>query len=341
MEPRWIEFQERLKQLTRQNGLRLRVFDSGNGYDISYQIGVSVKDSGDPLPVHRAKKLSPRNEFIAEVALQFCWNGGESSRRGGGIEVSHSNILSLQNDFITPNNIHVGVYPLMTFSMRGLLNVIYQRGMSEDLIAVVLGEALKGLNYLHEEHSEYIYNLNSNTVYCQLENPASIKIGYGCAIFEQFWSAHPKMHENHLDLSKICKWGCAPEIENDYSRYSTKCETWLVGLLGLDLYLGGIRARSRDDHLMDLIERVLGQRKGMASEDGWKLSRSFLDFERKCLNKNHLQRPSAQDLLKHQFIGDSKGLDFFTQWVQKALHQGIKRHKEVKEQIVNSSNKNS
>lgn len=326
MDDHWVKFQEKLNMQTLQNGGSLIIFDSVNG--IPYEVFKTIGVSSDNLLVYAALKLSPTyadSDKTEEVAIQLCSNISESkiiARRWKGLDVMHENLLCLKNDFVTSDNVYVGVYPRMSFSMRWLLNNVYQKGLPEDLVGVVLGEVLKSLCCLHEEHGRYIYNLNSGTVYCKLDSEETcIKIGYGCAVYEHNSKAHPKLHKNHLDPIKICDWGCSPEIEGDFGRYSKKSETWLVGLLGLDLYLGGIRAKDRDD-LMDLIERFLavGQKwKRMGNQDEWKPCSSFLDFERKCLNKNFLRRPNTEDLLKHEFIGSSKNLNFFTQWVKKVV----------------------
>lgn len=171
------------------------------------------------------------------------------------------------------------------------------------MVAVILKEVLKAVGYLHEEVGQYVYSISPDTVYVRFNKPA-IKIGYASSIYFHFTQPHIKIHKNHLPPAQICKWGCAPEIVEDFREYTTKSEIWLVGILGIDLLLGGIRVQRRDD-LLELMEKILGTKKGRKQKrDIWGFCFSELcrDFLRLCLKPSPYQRPSADDLLKHEFI---------------------------------------
>lgn len=236
--------------------------------------------------MYRAIKIPPpfvRNVSNSEVALKVS-KYDPGSLVSKSLEVSHKNILNLDHDFIDSNNGYVAEYVLMNGSLRGLMNNFYQYGMRDDLVAIVLKEALNGLNYLHEDASQYIYTLNADSVYCKLDG-LDIKIGYAASLYLHYSKAHKKVHEKHLPIRKICDWGCAPEVYDNYGNYSKKAEISLIGVLGIDLLLGGIRVRSREDFL-DLIQKVLttsvvrgrGLKRKKAEQGGFNLSYSCRDF---------------------------------------------------------------
>lgn len=272
------------------------------------------------------------------------------------LQLDHPNILGIKDALTFDDKFWVAFPSMYKGSLRCLMASCYKNGFPEELIAITLKEALKGLAYLHQEghgHREF----NSGHIYFGLEIPI-IKIGFLASIYEH--NSEYSQPSESLPETTICDWAAAPEVYNLTGEYTDKSDVWLVGITAMELAFGGIRVQNRQD-LEAMIAEVInsgkngdkendnqngtGKKKSMAKffkkmvkmlmsskskakKDSVsdaslmvtdrKLSQSFKEMLGECLNEDPEKRPTSDELLQHEFFKNCNDMFFFQDAVRLA-----------------------
>ncbi|XP_069471578.1 STE20-related kinase adapter protein beta isoform X2 [Ambystoma mexicanum] len=150
----------------------------------------------------------------------------------------HPNILTFSNVFTTGSHLWV-IAPFKAYGSAGqLLRTCFPEGMSETLIAHILHEAVKGLNYLHK--SDYIHrNLKAshilisregavclsglNRIYSLVHNGQKSKVAY----------------EFPESSTAVLPWLSPELLRQDMYGYNVKSDIYSVGITACELANGG------------------------------------------------------------------------------------------------------
>ncbi|WFD41913.1 non-specific serine/threonine protein kinase [Malassezia psittaci] len=159
--------------------------------------------------------------------------------------------------------------------------------LHEQHMAPVLREVLLALQYLHSENKLHRDIKAANVL---LSQNGSIKLAdFGVA--GQLTSAAKK------DSSFVgTPYWMSPEVVKQ-SGYDTKADIWSVGILAYELAEGDPPYANL--HPMKVLHLIPRNPPPTLPATHGKL---FCDFVRLCLTRDPLQRPSAQELLRHKFI---------------------------------------
>jgi len=170
---------------------------------------------------------------------------------------------------------------------------ITDKTLTEDQIAVVLKDALKGLVYLHSLRKIHRDIKAGNIL---LNDKGEGKL----ADFGVSGQLSDTMAKRNTVIGT--PFWMAPEVIQEVG-YDVKADIWSLGITAIEMGEG--KPPYSNIHPMRAIFMIPSRPPPKLTEpDSW--SADFNDFVAKCLTKNPEQRPSASEIIKHAFITKAK-----------------------------------
>ncbi|XP_060872905.1 serine/threonine-protein kinase 3-like [Metopolophium dirhodum] len=176
--------------------------------------------------------------------------------------------------------------------------------LSEDEIATILSDTLKGLEYLHSRRKIH-RDIKSGNILLNSEGHAKLA-DFGVA--EQLTDTMSK----RKTLIGTPFW-MAPEVISEIG-YDCVADIWSLGITALEMAEG--RPPYSDIHPMRAIFMIRTKPPPTFREpDKW--SPEFIDFVSQCLIKNPEERATATKMLDHEFIGNPMPPEILSQMITK------------------------
>ena len=223
-------------------------------------------------------------------------------------DLHHKNIINYITSYVVKNELSV----IMEYLAGGpLTDVVTQCVMNEEQIAAVCKETTQGLNYLHSQGIIH-RDIKSDNVILGMDGSVKL-IDFG-------FCANVKGDEEKRKTVVGTPYWMAPEVINKKS-YGKKIDIWSLGIMALEMKDG--RPPYFDEEPLRAMFLIATHTKPEILN--WdKCSKCFQDFVDKCLQRNSDDRPSAEELLEHPFLGgqsDLKTLIPLIIAVKKRLHK--------------------
>ena len=179
-------------------------------------------------------------------------------------------------------------------------NLPVNKGLSEELIAIICRETLKGLSYVHARNKIHRDIKAANILF---NSNGEVKVAdFGVS------AQLSKNTTSRYTLIGTPYW-MAPEIITQKG-CNTKADIWSLGITAIE-FAHGIPPYT---NLRPM--RALVQIPNLPSPKlKGNYSKEFQDFIRRCLTKKPRKRPSANDLLKHPFITGAGSLTLLAKMV--------------------------
>lgn len=206
--------------------------------------------------------------------------------------LSHPNVLTPHCAFM----VHRSLWQIMPFmaagslhtilSFHNILQALYPSGLEESIIATVLKEVVKALDYVHE--GGHIHrDVRAKNIF--IHASGEVKLG-------GFGSSARVFESPRTTFAGVVSW-MAPEAIFG-RRYDCKADIWSLGITAIELARG--RPPVPEKEPMKAISKAA---KGIVPifEDP-NFSKSFREMVRMCVVVDPQKRPSAQKLLKHSFF---------------------------------------
>jgi len=187
--------------------------------------------------------------------------------------------------------------------------------LSEDEIATVLSDTLKGLEYLHLRKKIH-RDIKAGNILLNMEGHAKL------ADFGVAGQLTDTMAKRNTVIGT--PFWMAPEVIQEIG-YDCVADIWSLGITALEMAEG--KAPYAEIHPMRAIFMIPTKPPPSFSQpDKW--SPGFIDFVSRCLVKNPDSRATASELLQHEFIKNSKAPEILADMIREA--------QDTKDQIQNN-----
>lgn len=180
-----------------------------------------------------------------------------------------------------------------------------KKTLTEDEIATILSDTLKGLEYLHLRRKIH-RDIKAGNILLNTEGHAKL------ADFGVAGQLTDTMAKRNTVIGT--PFWMAPEVIQEIG-YDCMADMWSLGITGLEMAEG--KPPYGDIHPMRAIFMIPTKPPpSFRKPDQW--SPEFIDFVSRCLVKNPEERATASELLQHQFIGNAKPPTILSQMIVEA-----------------------
>ncbi|KAK4436742.1 Serine/threonine-protein kinase fray2 [Sesamum alatum] len=294
-------------------------------YTMYEEVGTGVSAS-----VHRAL-CNPLNEIVAVKILDFERNNSDLSNISREAQtmglVDHPNVLKSHCSFVSDHNLWVVMPYMAGGSCLHILKATHPDGLEEVVIATILREVLKGLDYLHQ-HGHIHRDVKAGNIL--IDSRGAIKLGdFGVSAY--LFDSGDRQRMRNTFVGTPC-W-MAPEVMEQLHGYDFKADIWSFGITALEL-AHGHAPFSKYPPMKVLLMTLQNAPPGLDYERDKKFSKSFKQMIASCLVKDPLKRPSAKKLLKHSFFKQARSNDYIGRTLLEGLPalgdrlQALKRKEE-------------
>ncbi|KAI3867256.1 hypothetical protein MKW98_001690 [Papaver atlanticum] len=257
---------------------------------------------GASATVFRAIYL-PSNEVIAVKCLDLdrCNSNLDDIRKEAQtmILIDHPNVIKAFCSFVVEQCLWV-VMPFMAEgSCLHLMKIAYPDGFEEFVIATILKETLKALEYLHR-HGHIHRDIKAGNIL--LDSDGIVKLG-DFGVSACMFDKGDRQRSRNTFVGTPC-W-MAPEVLQPGSGYDFKADIWSFGITALEL-AHGHAPFSKYPPMKVLLMTIQNAPPGLDYDRDKKFSKSFKEMVAMCLVKDQTKRPTAEKLLKHSFFKHAK-----------------------------------
>ncbi|GKV09647.1 hypothetical protein SLEP1_g21116 [Rubroshorea leprosula] len=279
-------------------------------YTLYEEVGQGVSAS-----VHRALCI-PFNEIVAIKILDFerdnCDLNNISREAQTMILVDHPNVLKSHCSFVSDHNLWVVMPYMAGGSCLHILKAAYPDGFEEVVIATILREVLKGLEYLHH-HGHIHRDVKAGNIL--IDARGGIKLG-DFGVSACLFDSGDRQRMRNTFVGTPC-W-MAPEVMEQLHGYDFKADIWSFGITALEL-AHGHAPFSKYPPMKVLLMTLQNAPPGLDYERDRKFSKSFKQMIASCLVKDPSKRPSAKKLLKHSFFKQGRSNDYIARTLLEGL----------------------
>ncbi|KAI3806934.1 hypothetical protein L1987_22852 [Smallanthus sonchifolius] len=279
-------------------------------YILYEEVGQGVSAS-----VFRATCI-PNDEIVAIKILDFERGNSDlnniSREAQTMILVDHPNVLKSHCSFVNDHNLWV-VMPFMPGgSCLHILKSAHPDGFEEVVIATILREVLKALEYLHD-HGLIHRDVKAGNIL--ISERGAIKLG-DLGVSACLFDSGDRQRTRNTFVGTPC-W-MAPEVMEQLHGYDFKADIWSFGITALEL-AHGHAPFSKYPPMKVLLMTLQNAPPGLDYERDKKFSKSFKQMIASCLVKDPSKRPSAKKLLKHSFFKQAKSNEFIARKLLEGL----------------------
>lgn len=211
----------------------------------------------------------------------------------------HPNVLPLHCSFVHQQNLWMVMPYVAGGSVLNLMKFAYSEGLEEPVIATILKEVLKGLDYMHR-HGGIHRDVKAGNILIDKDGTVLLADFGVAATMERGGTWGNQQMSRNTFVGTPC-W-MAPEVMEQTEGYNSLADIWSFGITILEL-AHGHAPFAKLPPMKVLLMTIQNPPPTLESDSGKKhFSKSMRDIVGKCLIKDASKRPSAAQLLEHKFF---------------------------------------
>ncbi|XP_015689520.1 serine/threonine-protein kinase fray2 isoform X2 [Oryza brachyantha] len=295
-----------------------------------YELHEEIGQGGSAL-VYRSL-CRPLNEIVAVKVLDFERTNSDLNNimreAQTMILIDHPNVVNAHCSFTNKQTLWVVMPYMAGGSCLHIMKSVYADGFEEAVIATILREVLKGLEYLHH-HGHIHRDVKAGNIL--VDSRGGVKLG-DFGVSACLFDSGDRQRARNTFVGTPC-W-MAPEVMEQLHGYDFKADIWSFGITALEL-AHGHAPFSKFPPMKVLLMTLQNAPPGLDYERDKKFSRQFKQMVAMCLVKDPSKRPTAKKLLKQPFFKQARSNDFITRKLLEGLpglgdrYQALKEKDEV------------
>eukprot|EP00249_Psilotum_nudum_P024744 c29284_g2_i2 orf=901-3231(+) len=258
--------------------------------------------------------------------LERCNSNLEDIRREAQLMslIDHPNVIKSHCSFVVDHFLWVVMPYMEGGSCLHIMKVSYPDGFEEQMIATILKETLKALDYLHRQGHIHRDVKAGNILIDEIGGVKLGDFGVSACMFDR----GDRQRSRNTFVGTPC-W-MAPEVMEQKGGYNFKADIWSFGITALEL-AHGHAPFSRYPPMKVLLMTIQNAPPGLDYERDKRFSKAFREMISMCLVKDPSKRPTAEKLLKHSFFKKSKSNQYIAQHLLSGLAPLWERERTLKE----------
>ncbi|XP_078157790.1 protein kinase superfamily protein isoform X2 [Carex rostrata] len=296
-------------------------------YELYEEVGHGVSAA-----VHRALCI-PLHEVVAIKVLDFERDNSDLNNIMREAQtmtlIDHPNVLKAHCSFVHGQTLWVVMPYMAGGSCLHIMKSAFPDGLDEAVIATILKETLKGVEYLHQLGHIHRDVKAGNIL---VDSKRGIKLG-DFGVSACLFDGGDRQRQRNTFVGTPC-W-MAPEVLEQMKGYDFRADIWSFGITALEL-AHGHAPFSKYPPMKVLLMTLQNPPPGLDSErDKNRFSKSFKHMIGQCLMKDPRKRPTAKKLLKHPFFKQARSQDYINKKMLDGLpmlgdqYQALKEKEEV------------
>ncbi|BBN19460.1 serine/threonine-protein kinase OSR1/STK39 [Marchantia polymorpha subsp. ruderalis] len=290
-------------------------------YKILEEVGQGVSAT-----VYRAQ-CTPFNETVAikSLDLEKCISNLDEIRKEAQMMslIAHPNVVKAYCSFVVDRSLWVVMPYMAGGSCLHIMKSAFSDGFEEPVIATVLKEVLKALDYLHR-HGHIHRDVKAGNIL--VDSNGQVKLG-DFGVSACMFDTGDRQRSRNTFVGTPC-W-MAPEVMEQLHGYDFKADIWSFGITALEL-AHGHAPFSKYPPMKVLLMTLQNAPPGLDYERDKRFSKAFKEMIAMCLVKDPAKRPSAEKLLKHSFFKHAKTFEYIARHVLDGLPPLGERVKNLK-----------
>ncbi|XP_024518443.1 serine/threonine-protein kinase BLUS1 [Selaginella moellendorffii] len=279
-------------------------------YQLLEEVGQGVSAT-----VYRAMCISFK-EIVAikSLDLEKCSSNLDEIRKEAKTMslINHPNVVRAYCSFVVEHSLWVVMPYMAGGSCLHIMKAAYPDGFEEAVIATVLKDTLKALEYLHR-HGHIHRDVKAGNIL--IDSNGAIKLG-DFGVSACLFDTGDRQRSRNTFVGTPC-W-MAPEVMEQIHGYDFKADIWSFGITALEL-AHGHAPFSKYPPMKVLLMTLQNAPPGLDYERDRRFSKSFKEMIAMCLVKDPTKRPTAEKLLKHSFFKGAKSTEYLVRHVLEGL----------------------
>ncbi|KAK1350670.1 hypothetical protein POM88_054591 [Heracleum sosnowskyi] len=173
---------------------------------------------------------------------------------------------------------------------------MYPRGANLSALAYALYITVDALVSIHQNNLVH-GQVDVGHIYMQSHPPFDNKLGFGATVYDDIEAL--KAEPNSLSAHDTCTWAAAPEVYYNNYPHTSASDIWQVGITALELALGKLWAKNREELNAVIIAAIVDWEHGLFG------NADFQIFIKDCLHQDPDMRPTSEQLMQHEFFKNS------------------------------------